>query len=339
LLDNLELDVVLLQEFAIIEDDSIKNYATEVTVRKNNMNIQIKKIVFTALLFFVVSCSEESIQNIEFSDSRALTLVNNSAESFSSAWATKNSDAMGELYSEDAIRIVSTLHTPVYGREAIASGFTKDFDEEFAMTTIESMATVARFLSPNIVFGTGTFDIKDSTGSTIMQGLWGNAYELQGNKLVMLMESAGASSTNGMNPSSLAIPQITDQTYSGPGSDLVNDGVVAYEVNTNSVNPKGVADLFTENGIMAISANDRAIVGNDNILESITSSAASGITLDAWAYGYREIDESYALGWGGYKQTDSSGSIIEYGQWGNIWEITTDGLKLVIERAGAFSGE
>ena len=120
---------------------------------------------------------------------------------------------------------------------------------------------------------------------------------------------------------------------------MINDAVVAYEMNTNSVNPKGVADLFAENGIMTISANDRAIVGNDNILESITSSAAPGITLDAWAYGYREIDESYALGWGGYKQTDSSGSIIEYGQWGNIWEITTDGLKLVIERAGAFSGE
>lgn len=306
---------------------------------KDNMNIQIKKIVVTSMLLFIASCSEESIENIDLSDSRALTLVNNASKSFSSAWAIKDAEAMGELYEENAIRIISERHIPAYGREAIVSGFKNDFSEEFATTTIETATTVGRFLSPNILLGTGTFDIKDSDGSTIMQGLWGNAYQLQGDRLVMLMESAGASSTDGMRPISLSIPQVTDQIYDGPGSDLVNEGVVAYEINTNSANPKGVADLFLENGIMTASANGRVILGSDKILESITSSAVPGITLDAWAYGYREINESIALGWGGYKQTDSSGSIVEYGQWGNIWEITTDGLKLIIERAGAFSGE
>jgi uncharacterized protein (TIGR02246 family) len=318
----------------------LSKYVTKVTVNYgNNMNTGVKKVVFTSILFFAASCSEEAIQNVELSDSRALTLVNNASNSFSSAWAEKDSEAMGELYDEDAIRIISTLHIPAYGKEAIVSGFENDFSEEFATTTIETVTTVARFLSPDTVLGTGTFGIKDSNGSTIMQGLWGNAYKLQGDKLLMLMESAGNSSTDGMSPISLAIPQVIDQIYGGPGSDLVNDGVIAYEMNTNSANPKGIADLFTENGIMAISANNRVILGNDNILESIGSNAETGITLDAWAYGYREIDDSIALGWGGYKQTDSSGSIVEYGQWGNIWEITTDGLKLIIERAAAFSGE
>ena len=92
-------------------------------------------------------------------------------------------------------------------------------------------------------------------------------------------------------------------------------------------------------GIQAVSNNNRIIFGRDDILEAINQNAVAGIELDAWSYGYRDLGNSIAIGWGGYRQLDDSGALIEYGLWGNIWEITTDGLKLVIERAGAFSGE
>ncbi len=74
-------------------------------------------------------------------------------------------------------------------------------------------------------------------------------------------------------------------------------------------------------------------------LESLTTNAVPGVTLDAWSYGYREIGNSLALGWGGYNLTDSDGATIEYGQWGNINKITADRDMIVMERAGPFSGQ
>ena len=239
------------------------------------------------------------------------------------------------------MRLGSSLsrQTPVYGKEAIIAQFEGDFDGAFETTKIESVPSLAKFLSPDLVLATGTFSVTDAEGKTINQGYWGNAFKLQGSSLTMLMESAGDSAPNGMRRASLETPEMPDQMYEGPGASLVKGGVDAYVLNTNTANPNGVADLFTQNGIQAVSNNDRILFGRDSILETLNQNPATEIKLDAWPYGYREIGNSIAIGWGGYRQTDPSGAVVEFGQWGNIWEVTETGLKIVIERASAFSGE
>ena len=303
------------------------------------MKYNLKSVCLAACLTLFFSCSDQAQQNSDQSNSRALTLVDNYSESFSANWASKNAEAMGNLYAEDAVRIVSTRQTPEYGREAITAQFEEDFGGNFDTTEIQATTSKAKFLSSEIVVATGTYSVTDNAGRVINQGLWGNAFKLEGDTLTMLMESAGDSTPDGMRQASLSTPEVTDQPYEGPGANLVNDGVSAYILNINTGNVSGSADVFLTEGIRAVSNNNRIIFGRDDILEAINQNAVAGIELDAWSYGYRDLGNSIAIGWGGYRQLDDSGALIGYGLWGNIWEITTDGLKLVIERAGAFSGE
>lgn len=296
------------------------------------------RTVILAITLIIVSCSESPVNTNQVDEVTANDLMDQFTESFSAAWASGDAEAIGQLYSEDAIRIVSTSATPIYGREAIISDFVVNFSSPDGATIIKAIAEVARFISDDIVIGAGTYEVIDADGTIGATGLWGNAFQLKADRLLMLMESAGDMATAGMNPSSLAIPQVIDAVYMGPRADALNRIVTTYEENSVT-NPKAVADLFLNDGLHVISGNGRVISGKEDILESLTSNAVPGATLDAWSYGYREIGNSVAIGWGGYNLTDTDGTIIEYGQWGNINKITADRDMVVMERAGPFSGQ
>ena len=291
-----------------------------------------------ATTLMIASCSESPINTDQVDEDTAANLMDQFTASFSAAWASGDAEAIGQLYSEDAIRIVSTSATPTYGREAIISDFAADFSSSSGATTIKAIPEIARFVSEDILIGAGTYEVINTDGTVGAIGLWGNAFQLKSDRLLMLMESAGDMATSGMNPSSLAIPQVIDAVYMGPRADELNRIVTTYEEN-NITNPEAVADLFLDDELHVISGNGRVISGKEDILESLTTNAVPGVTLDAWSYGYREVGNSLALGWGGYNLTDSDGTTIEYGQWGNINKITADGDMIVMERAGPFSGQ
>ena len=296
------------------------------------------RTVILAITLMIVSCSESPVNTNQVDEVTANNLMDQFTESFSAAWASGDAEAIGQLYSEDAIRIVSTSATPIYGREAIISDYGVNFSSPDGATIVKAIAEVAKFISDDIVIGAGTYEVIEADGTIGASGLWGNAFQLKAGRLLMLMESTGDMATAGMNPSSLAIPQVIDAVYVGPRADALNRIVTTYEENSVT-NPKAVADLFLNDGLHVISGNGRVISGKEDILESLTSNAVPGVTLDAWSYGYREIGNSLALGWGGYNLTDSDGTIIEYGQWGNINKITADRDMVLMERAGPFSGQ
>lgn len=246
---------------------------------------------------------------------------------------------MGELYTSDAVRIVSSRQTPLYGRESITAEFESDFKRTQSVTSITAEPTVAKFLSSDLVFATGTFSVVDSDDNMISKGFLRNLMKIEGNSLKMFMESAGDATPRGMNNASLAIPEIRDPLYEGLGMNLINEGVASYVLSANNGDSQGIADLFTQNGIQAVSNNDNILFGRESIVDTLSAGTATEIKLDAWSYGYRELGNSLAIGWGSYRQTSPSGELVEFGQWGNIWRITENGLKLIIERASAFSGE
>jgi len=296
------------------------------------------RTVILAITLMIVSCSESPVNTNQVDEVTANNLMDQFTESFSAAWASGDAEAIGQLYSEDAIRIVSTSATPIYGREAIISDYGVNFSSPDGATIVKAIAEVAKFISDDIVIGAGTYEVIEADGTIGAIGLWGNAFQLKAGRLLMLMESTGDMATAGMNPSSLAIPQVIDAVYVGPRADALNRIVTTYEENSVT-NPKAVADLFLNDGLHVISGNGRVISGKEDILESLTSNAVPGVTLDAWSYGYREIGNSVAIGWGGYNLTDTDGTIIEYGQWGNINKITADRDMVLMERAGPFSGQ
>jgi uncharacterized protein (TIGR02246 family) len=297
------------------------------------------RTVILAVTLMIVSSSESQVNTNQVDDVTANNLVDQLSESFSAAWASGDAEALGQLYSEDAIRITSDLAAPMYGREAIISDFVVTFSSPGGATTIKPIAEVARFISDDIVIGAGTYEMIAADGAIVETGLWGNTFQLKDGRLLMLMESAGSMATAGMNPSSLAIPQVIDAVYMGTRADALNRSVTTYTENRNT-NPKAVADLFLDDALQVLLGNGRVISGKEDILESLTINAVPGTTLDARIYGYREIGNSVAIFWGGYNLTDTEGRVIEYGQFGNTAKITADGnVLLMMERAGPFSGQ
>jgi uncharacterized protein (TIGR02246 family) len=275
---------------------------------------------------------------LDLSNGRAERLLIAYSESFRAAWAASDAAGLAKLYAEDAVRVVSDQQLPIYGRSAVQSASEASFADETNSTTISTTTEVVRFLSSDIILGSGTYDIKNASGETVRSGLWSNAFRLEDGSLHMLMESAGEYALQGMDKVSLSVPQEIAAVYTGDGAHLLNQGVAAYVDNTNTGNTAAVAGLFLEAGLQAVSRNGRIIEGRNQILATMADAAASeGDTLSAWGYGYRPIGADLAIGWGAWKRT-SQGEIAEYGLWANIWAITENGLMLISERAGPYSG-
>ena len=122
-------------------------------VRGNRMKSLTYRTVILATTLMIASCSESPINIEQVDEVTANNLMDQFTESFSAAWASSDAEAIGQLYSEDAIRIVSTSATPTYGREAIISEFVVNFSNPDGATTIQAIAEIARFISDDIVIG------------------------------------------------------------------------------------------------------------------------------------------------------------------------------------------
>ena len=148
------------------------------SIRKNRMKSLTYKTVILATTLMIASCSESPISTEQDVEATANNLMDQFTESFSAAWASGDAEAIGQLYSEDAIRIVSTSATPTYGREAIISEFVVNFSNPYGATTIQAIAEIARFISDDIVIGAGTYEVRNADGAIGATGLWGNAFQL-----------------------------------------------------------------------------------------------------------------------------------------------------------------
>lgn len=280
----------------------------------------------------------ETSPAVDLSEARARQLVNAYTDSFEAAWAASDAEGIAALYTEDAVRVVSNEQLPAYGRSAIEAAHAASFGGENANSTLTATTEVARFLSPTIVMAAGTFQAKDMDDQVLMSGQWGNAWRVEGESLLMLLESAGEVMPGGMNSDSLAAGQQRAEQYTGIGEDLLEQGVTAYVTNSNSGNFAGIADLFESDAVHALSTNESIVVGRPAILNALSAAAATSGLLEAWGYGYKDIGDGYAIGWGAWRQTDPEGNVLLFGQWGNIWSITDQGLMIVSERAGPYSG-
>ena len=280
----------------------------------------------------------EVVQSVDLSEARARRLMENYTAAFEAAWAANDAKALAALYAEDAVRVSSAEQLPAYGRAAIEAVHAASFGAENADSILTTTTEIARFLSPTIVMAAGTYEAKDQDGQVSMRGLWSNAWRVEDESLLMLLESAGDVVPGGMEADSLAAGQQVAEAYTGFGEELLNQGVAAYVINSNSGNFAGVADLFQSDGIQVVSANERIVVGKSEILQALSGGAVPGVSLEAWGYGYQEIGDGYAIGWGAYRQTDAEDRVVLFGHWGNIWSITDQGLMLVSERAGPYSG-
>lgn len=296
----------------------------------------MKKILQVSLLLnfvFLMGCKKNIEQSVE-KKLDAKTLMNASTEKFKKFWNAGDANAISAEFTEDAIRVISNPESPIEGNEKIKNSFIATFSEESELKDSQIMITIfeARFVSEDILLGTGTFEILDKDKNTIESGKWGNVYKLADGKIKFLLESAHST----FDPAEIKTKEASVLEKSMVSEALhfekIQASVANYIKFENEKNAEQLSLLFAENGIQSVSSKEGVIVGRESIKSSEVFS--DGYILNANILGYRYLGNSIAIGYGNWTQLDEKANTMVTGLWGNLFKIEGDVAYLLIESAG-----
>ncbi|MFQ3221586.1 MAG: hypothetical protein ACI8R9_002610 [Paraglaciecola sp.] len=154
----------------------------------------MKKWSFTTVLsvaFLFLGYSSD-VKQVDTSLERASALMKESSAEFKSAWDSGDVEGLTTIFTEDGIRVLGGSQEAIIGSDAIYQSFDLAHAEGsgFNGSHIEITIADARFLSDEIMIGSGTFNISNGANESLEYGTWGNVYKVVDNKARMLMESA-----------------------------------------------------------------------------------------------------------------------------------------------------
>jgi hypothetical protein len=102
-----------------------------------------------------------------------------------------------------------------------------------------------------------------------------------------------------------------------------------------------MAQEFTVDGVRSVSEMPQAYRGRLAILESLKvanegTSPYAKTELKAVILNAQRLSDTVAIANGVWQVSDSKGSVIDFGQWGNVLQIQDGEVKLIFESAGSY---
>ena len=115
-------------------------------------------------------------------------------KSFEESWATGNSEALANLFTDDAVRLVDSAPDALRGRDAIRESFVAGFadDSPFKGSRLTGIVLGMRDLDDDYLIAHGIWRGVDASGAPLGRGQWANLYRREGGKIRIVMENAGA---------------------------------------------------------------------------------------------------------------------------------------------------
>ncbi|MBA4685228.1 MAG: SgcJ/EcaC family oxidoreductase [Planctomycetes bacterium] len=115
-------------------------------------------------------------------------------KSFEESWATGNSEALANLFTDDAVRLVDSAPDALRGRDAIRESFAAGFadDSPFKGSRLTGIVLGMRDLDDDYLIAHGIWRGVDASGAPLGRGQWANLYRREGGKIRIVMENAGA---------------------------------------------------------------------------------------------------------------------------------------------------
>jgi uncharacterized protein (TIGR02246 family) len=273
------------------------------------------------------------------------TVIQRSIDQFVTHWADQNTEELSKMFAEDGIRVVSGEQLPATGRDAIAKTFAAGFsDRDLDGASLSGEVLAARALEDDMVMAYGTWQISDNEGAVALDGKWGNVWRVKDGHAHLVMESAHANIAEDFDRGVYASMARQDApAYVSDGSAVakaVQESVDRYIAGVDGNEPEKVANEFTENGIQLVSSRRELSSGRAAIRDAVRADLAAGApfektTLKADVCGVRQISPNYVIAHGVWESKGQDGTVVTFGQWGNVWQIQADGsVKLLMESAG-----
>ena len=296
-------------------------------------------VMLSLTVLIVVACkTKEKEVVIEIIPESPLEMMQTSSNNFKKYWDEGAIDELTNEFTDDAIRVIGNSQEPYIGKQEIKSSFQNELGEgnDLEGSHIEVTTAVVRKVSPNVLIGAGTWNILNSKNISLDNGKWGNVYEIKDGKIKFLMESA-YSSKEVVKDSSSAPEIIKLKNYVGSGEEnfeKIQESVVRYVAYYNAKDFDALSNEFTTDGIRTVSSIDTIAIGTVSVKSSLKNDTLN--QLEATIVGYRDLGNSIVIAHGQWNETDPSGALLAFGQWGNIFKIEDGQAKLLMESAGVF---
>jgi len=297
----------------------------------------MKKITSACLLLLtllIVSCKSNNKEKEAIKVADADTLMDESMQRFTDFWNSGNSEGISNEFTSDAVRVLTDPSDAIEGNEAIKISFLNAFSEEslFKNSHIEIDVIETRFVSEDILIGSGLFKILSDSNEILESGKWGNVFKYADGKIKFLLESAYRNIETKSDISDLVVMkeslESSDEAYFNEVKNFINDFVIDF---TNGEREK-LSLSFIKNGIRTVSGTQGVLIGKDNISSSFD--IVEGETLNANILGYKYLNNSLAIGYGQWRRSDKENNVLTSGNWGNIFLIQDESVKFVMESAG-----
>jgi len=297
----------------------------------------MKKTALVALLGFALilfSCKNPKEKQNDTSTAKAELLMKAFSAEFKTAWDSGNAKALKDIFTPDGIRVLGGSQEPIVGGSAILESFTAKHAAGSPLQGSHIIITLtdARFLSEDVVIGSGTFDILNNADESLNKGKWGNTYKLINGKARMVMESAHNTGENTNNIEAVSLPEFTKD--GDTSLDKIYASVARYSRFYNEKDSESLTSEFIENGVRSVSSSDGIHIGSEQIKESLMMDSDN--SLQATVLGYKKLSESVAVTHGQWIEKDTEGNNVAFGQWGNVFDISGEQAQLIMESAGQF---
>ena len=245
------------------------------------------------LTLLIVSCKNNNKAQgaIELAD--ASTLMDESMQRFAGFWNSGDSEGISNEFTSDAVRILTDPSDAIEGNEAIKISFLNAFSEEslFKNSHIEIDVIETRFVSDDILIGSGLFKILSDSDEILESGKWGNVFKYADGKIKFLLESAYRNVETKSDLSDLVVMkeslESSDEAHFNEVKNFIDDFVTDF---TNGEREK-LSLSFIENGIRTVSGTQGVLVGIDNISSSFD--IVEGEKLNANILGYKYLNNSF----------------------------------------------
>ncbi|MCX8230074.1 MAG: hypothetical protein OTJ44_09045 [Planctomycetota bacterium] len=320
-----------------------------------NSLLRIFPVALLAAAASLVSCSSEPAPKSAQSIDQQVQIA---SDQFLEYWNAGDADSLSKLFAEDSVRVISTAQLPSTGRTAIKAAFMsgmKEFRTSDAIKLVSQTKNVQE-LEGNIVLADGTFTIDEEgdiqlsgmAGYKKLHGKWATVYRKTDSGLEILMESAHVAKDALPTPidySSIEreqVPAAQDYGNAAEYADATQNLTDTYSAGMKNNNGAMIASIFTEDGIQLVSSSSEANRGRAAIEQAMTvnlpEEGYAGTTLVATTLRQRKVSDSLVIGNGLWQVVQEDGTVLEFGQWGNLMQVQEDGsLMLLMESAGGFT--
>ncbi|MCH2101710.1 MAG: SgcJ/EcaC family oxidoreductase [Planctomycetes bacterium] len=279
-------------------------------------------------------------------------LVASLSDEFVENWNAGNAEGIANLFAEDSVRVVSTQQLPLVGREAIQAAMQQGMEAFRTSSSTELISNIdgVREFDGSIVLADGTFVLNGEDGNATIAGKWSTVYrKTEEGDLEIVMESAHVQRDSLAEPidyasiERMAIPAAIDLGEGAESTEGMQAIINQYTAGVKQNNASMIAGTFTEDGIQLVGSASKAHRGRAAIEAAqstdLEAEGFAGVTLTATILRQRKLSDSIIAANGVWQAATEDGTIMEFGQWGNLMQIQGDGsLLMLLESAGGFTG-